>query len=135
VVATGSQLVERGRLHAVLVGWAAGDRVEPDVGDLAAVVGPDVGAVVLADQPGGAVLEARLEAPVEQMRWLDHVVVDAHEDQVVDVDAAHVASSRIPDVSSPRRRVTITRPAAAPCRPCPCRCGAAAPPAARAGGA
>ena len=54
VVAAGAHVVEGGGLDAVLLGRAADHRVEPDVGDLVAVVDPDVGAVRPCGSGSGA---------------------------------------------------------------------------------
>ena len=83
VVAALADLVEGGRLHAVLLGWATRDRVEADVRDLDALVDPDVGAVVLVDHAGHfvAVLRGHVDV-VPHVGRLHNVVVDADEDEV-----------------------------------------------------
>ena len=85
VVAAGPHLVERRRLHAVLLRRPAGDRVERDVGDLLALVEPDVGAVVTGDELRRQVDVLGGQAALEEVRRLDHVVVDAHQHHVSDV--------------------------------------------------
>ena len=83
VVAAGPQLRERGRLHAVLLGGAARHGVQPHVGDLLALEHPDVGAVLLRDEPRRAILPLRGEMALPHVRRLTDVVVDAHQDHVV----------------------------------------------------
>ena len=78
VVATGPHLVERRRLDAVLLGRAAGDRVEPDV---RAAPGPRRPRRRcrrrVCDDLRRQVLVLRRQAAVEHVGRLDHVVVDA----------------------------------------------------------
>ena len=83
VVAADPHVLERGGLDAVLLGRAADHGVEPDVGDLVAVVEPDVGAVVLADELGRLVLVLGGQQPVEHPPGLDDMVVDADQDHVL----------------------------------------------------
>ena len=82
VVATDPHVLERGGLDAVLLGWPADHGVEPDVGDLVAVVEPHVRAVVPADELGRLVLVLGGQQPVEHAPGLDDVVVDADQDHV-----------------------------------------------------
>ncbi len=86
VVTTGSHLVERGRLDAVLLLRPPRDRVQPDVRDDGALEGPDIRAVGLTDDARRAITPLRRDGGVEHVRRLDEVVVDAHHDQVVGVD-------------------------------------------------
>ena len=83
VVAAGPQLRERGRLHAVLLGRAARHGVQPHVGDLLALEHPEVGAVLLRDEPRRAILPLRGEVALPHVGRLADVVVDAHQDHVV----------------------------------------------------
>ena len=85
VVATVPHLGEGGRVDAVLVGRPAGDGVQPDVGQLLALVEPDVVARRVLDGLGRQVLVPLGQVLVEHARWLDHVVVHADQDQVLDV--------------------------------------------------
>jgi hypothetical protein len=85
VVATGPHLVEAGGLGAVLVPGSTRHRVEADVARLHPFPHPRLRAVVLLDDPGRAVLVLRRHPSLEQVPRLDHVVVDRHEDEVVDV--------------------------------------------------
>ena len=84
VVGALADLVEARRVDAVLLGRAAGDRVEPDVRDVEVEELPDVGAVVLVHDVRRDVLVLRREVVLEQVGRLDDVVVDADEDQVVE---------------------------------------------------
>ena len=83
VVAAVADHVVAGRLDVVLLGRPPGDGVEPDVGDLAALVDPDVDAVVLVHALGRELLPLLGKVVVEQGRGLDDVVVDAHQDQIL----------------------------------------------------
>ena len=83
VVATDPHVVERGGLDAVLLGRAADDGVQADVGDLVAVVLPDVGPVLAADELGGLVLVLGRQQPVEHPPRLNDVVVDTDQDHVL----------------------------------------------------
>ena len=88
VVRAAADLVERGRLEAVLLRRSAGDRVEPDVGDLGALERPDVGVhLVFVDHARRALEVGLRHVPLEEVGRLDHVVVDADEDEVVHVHA------------------------------------------------
>jgi hypothetical protein len=87
VVAAVADLVEGGRLHAVLLGRPARDRVQPDVRDLAAFVRPDVAAVVLPDDARRDVDVLGREAALEHVGRLDGMVVHAHQDHVVETHA------------------------------------------------
>ena len=77
-----ADLVERGGLDAVLLGGLAGDGVQPDVRDLGILVDPYVGAVVAVHELRRELLPLLGQVCVEQRRRLDHVVVDADEDEV-----------------------------------------------------
>ncbi len=98
VEAARADLLERRRLHPVLVGWSAGNGVEPDVRDLVAVVDPDVAAVVAAHDVRGNVVPARGQVPLEHVRWLDDMIVDADHDHLVDPHACPL--TRDPRTSS-----------------------------------
>ena len=71
-----------GGVEAPLLGHAAGDRVEPDVGHGVALEHPDVSAVVEALHEGRPFGGLGRQPPLEQVRRFDDVVVDADEDQV-----------------------------------------------------
>jgi len=83
VVAADSHVVERGGLNAVLLRWAADDGVEADIGDLVAVVDPDVGPVLAADELRCLVLILGRQQPVEHPPRLNDVVVDADQNHVL----------------------------------------------------
>jgi hypothetical protein len=83
VVAADSHVIERGGLNAVLLGRAADDGVEADVGDLVAVVGPDIRPVLAADELRGLVLLLGRQQPVEHPPRLYDVVVDTDHDHVL----------------------------------------------------
>ena len=70
-----AHLVEAHRLAAVLLDRAADEGVEADVGELLAVVDPDLAAVVLLDDVRGAVAELGGHAALEGVGRLDDVVV------------------------------------------------------------
>jgi len=85
VVAAGPHLVEALRLHAVLLLRAPGDRVEGGGLHGHGAELPDVVALVVAHELGRPVLVPRGEVVDEDVRRLDQVVVDADEDEVLDV--------------------------------------------------
>ncbi len=85
VVATGPHVVERLRVHRVLLGRTARDRVEPDVRELGAHELPHVDAALLADELRRDVGVLRGEATFEQVGRLHHVIVDTHENHVFEV--------------------------------------------------
>src|SRR6202453_2939821 len=93
VVAADPHVVERGGLNAVLLGRAADDCVEADVGDHVAVVLPDVGPVVAADELRGIVLVLLRQQPVEHPTRLNDVVVDTDQDHVL---SAHFRPPLLP---------------------------------------
>ena len=66
-------------------GGRPGDRVEPDVGDLEVEEVPHVGAVGLVHDVGRDVAVLRGQVVLEHVGRLDDVVVDAHQDHVVDL--------------------------------------------------
>ena len=129
VVAAGPELVEGGRLEAVLLAGPSGHRVEGDVGEHLALVQPGVGAVVVGDELGGQVHVLGREAPVEEVRRLDDMVVHADHDHLVDfhrdfplvrVLSEEYRRKRPPvkPVAPPRQAFAHRRPAAqAPHRP------------------
>jgi hypothetical protein len=84
VVATGPHLVEALRLHAVLRLGATGHGVEGGRLHDHLAERPHVGALVVADQLGRPVEVPRVEVVDEEIGWLDEVVVDADEDEVID---------------------------------------------------
>ncbi len=88
VEAPGPHLRPRRRLEPVLVRRSAGHRVEADVHHLCAEELPDLGAIRLDHVARGLIPDLRRGPPFEQMRWLHHMVVHAHQDQVVDLHAA-----------------------------------------------
>ena len=85
VVAARPHLGERRRLDAVLLGRLAGHGVEPDVRELLALVEPDVVAAVGLDDLRRQVLVLGGQVAVEHVGRLDHVVVDRHQDHVLDL--------------------------------------------------
>ena len=86
VVRALADLVERGGLEAVLLGRTAGDRVEPDVGDGGALELPHVGVHLVDVDHAGRALEVGLRhVALPHVGRLDDVVVDADEDEVVQV--------------------------------------------------
>jgi len=90
VVAAGPDLLDTRGFTAELLAWAPGHRVEGGVEDLLAAVAPGHCAVVATDEArcvGGVLLR---HTTLEHVGGLDHVVVDAHQDHVVDV---HLFSS------------------------------------------
>ena len=84
VVGAGAQLVEARRVHAVLLGRPAGDRVEPDVRDVEVEELPHVGAVGHVLDARRDVLVLRGQVVLEHVGRFDHVVVDADQDHVLD---------------------------------------------------
>ena len=82
VVTPLADLFELGRLDVVLLGRPPGDGVEADVGDLAVVVDPRVGAVGALHQLRGAIRVGSGHMLLERVRRLDGVVIDADEDEV-----------------------------------------------------
>jgi hypothetical protein len=84
VVTTRAHLLERRRVHRVLLGRPTGHRVEPDVRQFHALERPHVDAGVLAHELRRRVLVLRREVPLEDVGRFDDVVVDAHQDQVLD---------------------------------------------------
>ena len=90
VVAADAHVVERGRLESVLLGRASDDGVEPDVGDLVAVVLPVVGAVGAPYQLRCLVLVLRRQPAVEHAPGLNHVVVHTDQNQIF---GAHATTS------------------------------------------
>ena len=85
IEAPGTHLAEPGRLDAVLVRGPPGHRVQPDVGRLLALEDPGVGAVIPRHDLRRAVLALLRDMAVEHVRGLDDMVVNGHEDEVVDV--------------------------------------------------
>src|SRR5262249_41052926 len=107
VEATGTDLREARRFDAVLLLRATGDGVQPHVGDLGALVQPDIGVVVLVHDARRAVLPHVGEVLVEQVRWLDDVVVDADEDQIFELHgwlSARRLALTYPNVTRRERR-------------------------------
>ena len=84
VVATGSDLVEACRFDPVLLLGTPRDCVQPEVGDLHALEKPHLPAIVPFDHPRGAGLEPAGETALEHARGLDEVIIDAHDDEVLD---------------------------------------------------
>src|SRR5207237_5095127 len=78
-------------LEAVLLGRAAGDGVEADVGQLLALVEPHLGAVVATDEPGRHLVPLLGQVALEHPRGLDHVVVHADQHHVLDAHGRMVA--------------------------------------------
>jgi hypothetical protein len=89
VVAAGSELVEARGIDAVAVRRAPGDRVQRDVRDLASVERPHVETSLLVHDARCLVAPTRGHVGVEEPGRFHHVVVDAHEDEVVDRDCRH----------------------------------------------
>ena len=106
VVAAGPHLGERGGLDAVLLGGPSHDGVQPDVGDLVALVGPDVDPAVLVDDPRGAVLPLGRHPALEHVGRLDDMVVDTHEDEILCVHGAP-PSCVVRGGHRPRRRSRV----------------------------
>jgi hypothetical protein len=104
LVAAVAHLPERHGVHAVLLGRSAGDRVQPEVRAALVAPYPHVGPVRCADHTGPAVAPPLGKVALEDVGRLDDVVVDADEDQIVDLHAAPIVTG-----SSFRRR-------------CPSRC-------------
>ena len=100
-------LLEGGGLDAELAAGLAGDGVEPDVGDDGVVVDPHVVAVGGAHDLRRLVPVLLRDVGVEQRRRLDHVVVDADEDQVVEVHSrppCRALGRRVGDTLDPTMR-------------------------------
>ncbi len=102
VVAAGSHLGERGGLDPVLLRWPAHHGVQSHVGDLVALVRPDVDAVVLVDDPRCPVLPLGRDPAVEHVGRLDDVIVDTHEDEIFGLHGALPLAS--PGWAPARRR-------------------------------
>jgi hypothetical protein len=81
VEGAGAELIEGGGLHPVFLGRAPHHGVQADVRDLGALEDPDVGAVLLAHHARRARLPLRREVLLEHAGRLDHVVVDADQDE------------------------------------------------------
>ncbi len=80
----GAHLVEAGGVEAPFGLRPRHDGVEADDAGLVAAVHPAVDAVVVLDDPWRIVDVLGGEAAVEHVGWLDDVVVDAHQDEIVD---------------------------------------------------
>ena len=94
VVGALAQLVEARRVHPVLLGRPAGDGVEPDVRDVEVEELPRVGAVGAVLDPRRDVLVLRGQVVLEHVGRLDHVVVDAHEDEIFEVHGPSIRVRR-----------------------------------------
>ena len=84
-------LVEGRGLEAVLLGRAADDGVEPDVGELLALEEPGVAAVLPPDEPGRLRPPPLGQVALEHVGGLDDVVVDADQDQVLHAHGSMLA--------------------------------------------
>ena len=84
VVAAGADLVETLGLQPVFLPGPPGDGVEGRGLHDHLAEDPDVGALLVADELGGAVLVLGRQVVDEQVRRLDEVVVDADEDHFID---------------------------------------------------
>ena len=85
VVATGPHLGEGQRVDAVLLGHAPGHGVQAHVRQRRALEHPDLAAVVLHLDERSA-LGRRLRQPaLEEVGRLDHVIIDADHDHLVDL--------------------------------------------------
>ena len=76
-------LVVRGRLHSVLLRRATNHGVQGEVRDLLSVENPDVGAILLANDPRRNRMKLHRERPLEHVRGFDCMVVDANENHVL----------------------------------------------------
>jgi hypothetical protein len=97
VVAAAADHLVRRRLDVVLLGRTSGDGVEADVRDLGVLVDPHVGAVVLVDAARRVRLPLVRQMGVEERRRLDHVVVDADQDEILGI--RHAMLPLVPDVA------------------------------------
>ena len=84
VVTAGPHLVEALRLHAVLLLGPAGDGVQGRGLHHDLTEDPDIGAFVVAHQLGRSVPVLGRQMVGEEVRWLDQMVVDTDEDEVID---------------------------------------------------
>ena len=90
VVAAGTHLVEAGRIGSPVLRRPALHRVETEARDLLAFDQPGVGPVVSPNHAGNAVLVLGGDVVGEEVaerRRLDHVVVDADEDEIFGLHA------------------------------------------------
>ena len=94
VVAAAPDLLDAGGLGPELLLGPPGHRVQGGVQYLLAVVNPRHGAVVAADEPRRLVRVLALDATLEHVRRLDDVVIDADQDQVIDVHGSSLLTSR-----------------------------------------
>ena len=78
-----ADVVERRGFDSEFLLRAAGDRVQRDVGDFFTVEDPPIAAVVFGDESRRAIDVLRRQAIGEHVRRFDHVVVHAHQDQVL----------------------------------------------------
>ena len=107
VVATGSDFVEVGRVLSPLFSRPALDGVQSEREDLLTLNQPGIRAVRSSDHPRYSALVLGWHPILEKgryVRWLDDVVVDAHEHHVIDF---HVSPSRR---GSSHARVHVTLP-------------------------
>jgi hypothetical protein len=98
-------LLVRGRIHAELVARTSGNGIQPDVGELATVVDPDVVADLGAHDPWDVVATAKGcgEVLLEHVGRFHDMVVDTHQDQVIDMHHAIIGKS-VPTSQWHRRR-------------------------------
>ena len=82
VVATGPHVVERLRIHRVLLGRTARDRIQPDVRQLLVLERPHIDATLLADELRRARRVLVGESTLEEVGRLHHMVIDADENEV-----------------------------------------------------
>jgi hypothetical protein len=85
VVATGPHVVERLRIHRVLLGRPTRDGVQPDVGQLVAHELPHVDAALLTHEPRRDLGVLLRQTALEKIRGFDGVIVDADQDEVFEL--------------------------------------------------
>ena len=94
VVRTGAHLVEPGGVETPLRLRPRHDGVQADDTGLVAAVHPAVDAVVVLHDPRRVVDVLGREAAVEHVGRLDDVVVDAHQDKIVNIHDSLLSCSR-----------------------------------------
>ncbi len=90
VVGAGPELVEARGVEAVFLRRPSRHRVEPHIRDVEVEELPAVGAVGHVLDPGRDVVVLRGQMVLEQIRRLDHVIIDAHKNHVVHTHAAEL---------------------------------------------
>ena len=79
IEAARSHILETGGIHAPLVLGPTHHRVEPDVGVLAILEEPELVTVGVLDDAGGPIGQSSGDPSLEQIRWLDEMVVDRND--------------------------------------------------------